>query len=125
MGVFKSKLWQYHCVLSLQINKLKLQIDSFVNELAAYTENVNEIDEETINLLTDTIASAKKVRMRINLKHNDASSSPNESDFLEDLNDGIFKCKRHIVCCWCDSSICMIFSIIQMIRSKLQFMIRI
>lgn len=59
---------------------------------------MNEIDDETIYLLTETIMAVNK--LQINSKFRETPSS-NDSKFACDLDDDIFECRRYIVCCLC------------------------
>lgn len=74
----------------------------FGKELHSYAENVNEINDETMKLLTQTIMGINK--LQVNSKFRE-SSTIHGSSFVNNLNDEIFKCRRVIVCCLCHVSI--------------------
>lgn len=78
-----------------------MELASFVEELNSYIQNVNEIDEVTVKLLTETIISVNK--LQINSKLCEATSS-NVSDFVKNLNHDIFQCRRYIICRLCHVS---------------------
>lgn len=70
----------------------------FAKELHSYTENVNEIDDETTQLLSETILTLSK--LQIGSKYRETPFT-NVNQFVTNLNDEVFKCRRYIVCCLC------------------------
>lgn len=83
-----------------------MEVALFAKEVKAYIENVNEIDNETITLLIETIISVNK--LQTNSKFRETSLTI-ESDFVNNLNNEIFDCRRYVVCCICHVSIETIF----------------
>lgn len=89
-----------------QIKKLNLEVALFVKELNSYIANVDSgINDESIKLLIETIEGVNKLQ-KISKFHK--RSPTNESSFVNNLNDDIFKSRRYIVCCLCHVSICYI-----------------
>lgn len=86
----------------LQIKKFNLELALFVKELHSHTENVNEIDDETTKLLIETILAVDKLQATSKIYE---TSSTNDNQFLNCLNEEIFKIRRHIICCLCHVSI--------------------
>lgn len=78
-----------------------MELSLFVKELRSYTENVNEIDDETTKLLIETILAVDKLQASSKIHE---TSSANENQFVQDLNEEIFKVRRYIVCCLCHVS---------------------
>lgn len=85
-----------------QIQKFNLEIALFVKELNSFIENVNEINDETIKFLTESILSINKLQVNSNFRE---TSAIQESCFVDNLNNDVFKCRRFIVCCLCHVSI--------------------
>lgn len=83
-----------------------MEVVLFVKELNSYIENVNEIDDEAIKLLVETIISVNK--LQINSKFRDVSST-DESSFVNNLNGDVFECRRYIVCRLCSVSNSIVF----------------
>lgn len=73
----------------------------FVKHLHSYTENVNEIDDETTKLLIETILAVDKLQAS---SKSHETSTANENQFIYDLNEEIFKVRQYIVCCLCHVS---------------------
>lgn len=78
----------------------------FVKELHSYAENVNEMNDETMKLLTETVLGINKLQVDSKFRE---SSTIHESSFVNNLNDDVFKCRRFIVCCLCHVSIYTLF----------------
>lgn len=92
----------FHPFILLQIQKFNLELAVFVKKVNSYIQNVNEIDEVTIQLLTETIVSVNELQINSKLFE---KTSPNENHFLENLNNGIFECRQYIICSLCHVSI--------------------
>lgn len=88
-------------MILLQIKKLNLELALFVKEVNGYIENVNEIDENTVKLLTDAIISVNKLQINSKLSEKTSSS---ENGFVENLNGDIFQFRRYIICSLCHVS---------------------
>lgn len=86
--------------ISFQIKKFNLEIGLFVKQLDAYIENVNEINDETIKLLIDTVESVSKLQKNAQF----CEISSNESGFVNNLNNDTFECRPYIVCRLCSVS---------------------
>lgn len=81
----------------MQIKKFNLEIALFVKELNAYIRNVNEINDETIKLMTETIESVNELQKLAQFR----GISTNESEFINNLNIDVFECRRRMVCRIC------------------------
>lgn len=90
-----------------QIKKLKLEVALFVRELNSYINDVNEIDDEAIKLLMETIISVNKLQTNSKFC---VTSPCDESAFVYEFNDDIFMFRRYIVCCLCHVSIVFHFN---------------
>lgn len=75
-----------------------MELALFAKELHSYTENVNEIDDETTQLLSETILGLSK--LQIGSKYRETPIT-NVNQFVTNLNNEIFKCRRYIVCRLC------------------------
>lgn len=73
----------------------------FVKELNSFVNNVNEIDDETTRLSIETIKAVDKLQA---LSKNRETSSENGNQFVNDLDEKIYKIRRYIVCCSCHVS---------------------
>lgn len=82
----------------MQIKKFNLELALFVKELHSYINDGDEVDDETTALLMETIIAVDK--LQANSKHCEKSTS-NENQFVQNLNEDIFECRRHIVCRVC------------------------
>lgn len=85
-----------------QIKKFNLELSLFVKEVGDFIQNVNEIDEVTIGLLTDTIISVNKLQINSKLCEKTAA---NQNDFVQSLCNDIFQCRRYIICSVCHVSV--------------------
>lgn len=87
-----------------------MEIGLFLNTLKEYSQHVYQIDENTVKLLSDTIACADKLIAGAEFVASRASNAmvhDNEFDrnMLCDMtNDGYFRCERFITCCICHVS---------------------
>lgn len=88
--------------LLFQIKKFNLELSLFVKEVNDFIQNVNEVDERTIGLLTETILCVNKLQINSKLCEKTAA---NQNDFVESLNNDIFQCRRYIICSLCHVSI--------------------
>lgn len=75
-----------------------MELALFAKELQSHIKNVNEIDNETTQLLSETIIDLNK--LQIGSKYRETPFT-NENQFAHNLNDEIFKCRRYIACCLC------------------------
>lgn len=94
------------CVFSnfsilFQIKKFNLELSLFVKGVNDFIQNVNEIDEETMGLLTETIISVNKLQINSKLCEKTAA---NQNDFVQSLSNDIFQCRRYIICSLCHVS---------------------
>lgn len=78
-----------------------LELALFLKTLHLYTVKVNEIDDETTQLLVETILAVNKLQN--GSKYRETSFST-QSLFLNELNEEQFICRRHIVCRVCHVS---------------------
>lgn len=81
--------------------EFNINVASFVKELDAHIQNVNTIDDETIKLLTKTILAINKLEKHSNFRE---ISPAHEINFVYNLDDDIFDCRRYIVCYLCHVS---------------------
>lgn len=85
-----------------------MEISLFLNTLKAYSQNVYQIDEHTIRLLTDTITNADKLIAGAENIAATATTHTNgdalDVDILADINGEYFQCERFITCCICHVS---------------------
>lgn len=83
------------------MEQFKFELVLFLKVLDSYTKNVNEVDDETLNLLNETSSAIDKLK---------TSSTKAETpttlgkQILDDLKNVNFKCNRYIECCLCDVS---------------------
>lgn len=93
---------------------MNLEIASFIKEINAFIENVNEIDSETIGLLNEISLAVNKLRK--NSKLNETSYSKKRG-LLQALNGEHFVNRRFIFCNLCQVSkqieVCMFLSCIE------------
>lgn len=83
-----------------QIKKFNLEISLFVKQLNWYIENVNEINDETIGLLVDTVENISKLQKSAQF----CEITTNETAIVNNLNNDIFECRPYIVCRLCSVS---------------------
>lgn len=88
-------------IISLQIKKLNLDIAVFVDELNSHLENGNEINDETIKLLTESVSSINKLQKFAQFRE----TLSNERGFVESLDNELFEYRHCIVCRLCSVSI--------------------
>lgn len=83
------------------MEKLNLEIALFNKELNAYIQNVNEINDETMALLIETVKSVDELQKKAQF----CGKTSTQSDFVNNLNTDVFECRRYIVCRLCSVSI--------------------
>lgn len=71
----------------------------FVKELHAHTANVNEINDETTELLIEMVLAVNK--LQTTSKMCKTLFARESKKFVCDLSVEIFKLRRYIVCCIC------------------------
>ncbi|XP_031626105.1 uncharacterized protein LOC116342572 [Contarinia nasturtii] len=85
-----------------KIKKFNLELALFVKELKSYINDVSVVNDETTHFLMETIIAVDK--LQATSRHCEKSAS-NENRFVQDLNEDIFECRRHIVCRVCHEHI--------------------
>lgn len=78
-----------------------MEIGLFLRELNSFIEHDNEIDDETIKLLTETFLSMNKLQCAAIFRE---SIADDDNNFFMNLDDEHFQFRRHIVCCLCHVS---------------------
>lgn len=63
-----------------------------------------QIDETTVQLLTDAIANADKLIAGAEIVSAGANDDGADVDILSDITGEFFKCERFITCCMCHVS---------------------
>lgn len=78
-----------------------MELALVIKELHFYTENVNEIDDETTKLLIEMILVVNKLQSSSKIHE---TSYTNENQFIHDLDKEVFNVRRCIVCRLCHVS---------------------
>lgn len=90
----------------MQLKHFNLEIGLFLKEIKSCIADDNEINDETVKLIAETMSSMDKLLCRAKFHE---SLPDNENDFFFDLNNEHFQFRRHIVCCLCHVSKKLIF----------------
>lgn len=84
------------------MEQFKFELVLFLKVLDSYTKNVNEVDDETVNLLDEMSSAIEKLKTSSNKPEMPTNI---EEPILNDLKDDIFKCNiQYIECCLCNVS---------------------
>lgn len=75
-----------------------MEIGLFVKELYSFAENVNEIDDETIKMLSEVILAVDKLTSTAQFRGTPTSHTV---DFVQNFNDEHLECRRYIFCRLC------------------------